>query len=215
MDQLHAIDPLYALSGFFVGLLVGQTGMGGGSLTTAIWCCCSASIRPRRVGTDLLYASVTKTADTMVHGLNKTVDWRIVRRLVSGSVPATLVTLAVISRYDISGPTSTRIISSVLGVMLLLTALSLVFRRQFLALWGTLLHGMPPQRVARLTTLTGVILGVLVTVSSVGAGALGVTALLLYPEVPMAVIVGYAFIGCTAYPACRHTEKTTAPKSAA
>jgi hypothetical protein len=143
------------------------------------------------VGTDLLYASATKTAGTMVHGLNHTVDWRIVLRLGSGSVPATIVTLAAISRFDITGPTSGRIITLVLGVMLLLTALSLIFRRRFLAVVGPVLEGIPARKTARLTIITGVVLGLLVTISSVGAGALGVSALLiLYPRVPMAVIVG-------------------------
>jgi len=143
------------------------------------------------VGTDLLYASATKTAGTLVHGLNHTVDWRIVLRLGSGSVPATIVTLAVISRFDITGSASGRIIALVLGVMLLLTALSLIFRRRFLAIVGPVLERVPARNVARLTIITGVVLGALVTISSVGAGALGVTALLIfYPRVPMAVIVG-------------------------
>jgi uncharacterized membrane protein YfcA len=143
------------------------------------------------VGTDLLYASATKTVGTLVHGLNRTVDWRIVARLASGSVPATLVTLAAISHFSVTGPTSARIIGLLLGIMLLLTALSLIFRRRFLALVGPVLENVAPRQAARLTIITGVILGVLVTISSVGAGALGVTALLmLYPRVPMAIIVG-------------------------
>src|SRR5580658_2239460 len=191
MDLLSSIDPRFALSGFFVGLLVGQTGMGGGSLMTPILVLLFGVHPATAVGTDLLYASATKTAGTLVHGLNHTVDWRIVARLASGSVPATLVTLAVISRYDISGPTSGRIISLVLGVMLLLTALSLIFRRPFRRLTGPVMDRMSAPQAARLTIITGVILGALVTISSVGAGALGVTALLmLYPRVPMAVIVG-------------------------
>jgi uncharacterized membrane protein YfcA len=191
MDLLSSIDPRFMLSGFFVGLLVGQTGMGGGSLMTPILVLIFGVHPATAVGTDLLYASATKTAGTLVHGLNRTVDWRIVVRLASGSVPATIVTLAAISRYNISGPTSGRIIALVLGVMLLLTALSLIFRRPFLRLVGPVLERVPARNAARLTIITGVILGALVTISSVGAGALGVTALLmLYPRVPMAVIVG-------------------------
>jgi uncharacterized membrane protein YfcA len=191
MDLISSFDPRFMFSGFFVGLLIGQTGMGGGSLMTPILVLFFGVHPATAVGTDLLYASATKTAGTLVHGLNRTVDWRIVARLASGSVPATLVTLAVISRFDISGPTSGRIIALVLGVMLLLTALSLIFRRSFLALAGPVMDRIPPRGAARLTIITGVILGGLVTISSVGAGALGVTALLvLYPRVPMAVIVG-------------------------
>jgi len=191
MDLFSSFDPRFMLSGFFVGLLVGQTGMGGGSLMTPILVLFFGVHPATAVGTDLLYASATKTAGTLVHGLNRTVDWRIVARLASGSVPATLITLAAISRFDITGPTSGRIISMLLGVMLLLTALSLIFRRPFLRVVGPVLERVPAREAARLTIVTGVILGVLVTISSVGAGALGVTALLmLYPRVPMAVIVG-------------------------
>jgi uncharacterized protein len=191
MDWFWSVDPRFMFSGFFVGLLVGQTGMGGGALMTPILVLVFGVHPATAVGTDLLYASATKTAGTLVHGFNRTVDWRIVARLAAGSVPATLVTLAAISHYNISGPTSGRIIALVLGVMLLLTALSLIFRRRFLSLVGPALERMSPRKAAWLTVVTGVILGGLVTISSVGAGALGVTAvLMLYPRVPMATIVG-------------------------
>jgi uncharacterized membrane protein YfcA len=191
MNLLSSVDPRFMVSGFFVGLLIGQTGMGGGSLMTPILVLFFGVHPATAVGTDLLYASATKTAGTLVHGLNRTVDWGIVARLASGSVPATIITLIAISQFNISGPTSGRIIALVLGVMLLLTALSLIFRRRFLAIVGPVLERVPPHKAARLTIITGVILGSLVTISSVGAGALGVTALLiLYPRVPMAVIVG-------------------------
>ncbi len=191
MNSFAAIDPLFMLSGFFVGLLVGQTGVGGGSLMTPILVLLFGVHPATAVGTDLLYASATKTVGTLVHGLNHTVDWRIVRRLASGSVPATLVTLLAISRYSISGPMSGRIISLVLGIMLLLTAVSLIFRQRFIHLMGPSIERVTPRQAARFTTIAGAILGVLVTLSSVGAGALGVTALLLlYPRASMKVIVG-------------------------
>lgn len=191
MSVLSAIDPLFMLSGFFVGLLVGQTGVGGGSLMTPILVLLFGIHPATAVGTDLLYASATKSVGTLVHGLNHTVDWRIVRRLASGSVPATVATLLVISRFNITGPGSAHFISLVLGIMLLLTALSLIFRRQFLDFMEPVLSRVTAQRAGQLTVVTGAILGLLVTLSSVGAGALGVTALLLlYPRVPMAVIVG-------------------------
>jgi uncharacterized protein len=191
MNLLFSVDPLFMLSGFFVGLLVGQTGVGGGSLMTPILVLLFGIHPATAVGTDLLYASATKSVGTLVHGLNHTVDWRIVRRLASGSVPATVVTLVAISHYNPTGPMSGRIISLVLGVMLLLTAVSLIFRRPFLRLMEPVLDRVTPRQAARLTVLTGVALGVFVTLSSVGAGALGVTGLLmLYPRVPMKVIVG-------------------------
>ena len=191
MNLIASVDPRFMLAGFLVGVLVGQTGMGGGSLMTPILVLFFGVHPATAVGTDLIFASATKTIGTAVHGLNHTVNWRIVVRLASGSVPATLVTLTAISHYDISGPASGRVIALVLGVMLLLTALSLIFRRRFLALVGPMLERVPEAKAARLTIVTGVALGVLVTISSVGAGALGVTALLmLYPRVPMAIIVG-------------------------
>jgi uncharacterized protein len=191
MHSFATIDPLFMLSGFFVGLLVGQTGVGGGSLMTPILVLLFGVHPATAVGTDLLYASATKTVGTLVHGLNHTVDWQIVRRLAAGSVPATVFTLLAISHFNISGPMSGRIISLVLGTMLLLTAVSLIFRQRFLSLMGPLVERIAPRQAARLTTMAGGILGVLVTLSSVGAGALGVTVLLLlYPRVPMKVIVG-------------------------
>lgn len=191
MNLFSTVNPLYMLSGFFVGLLVGQTGVGGGSLMTPILVLFFGIHPATAVGTDLLYASATKSIGTVVHGLNHTVEWRIVRRLASGSVPATVITLLVISQYSITGPTSGRIISAVLGIMLLLTALLLIFRRLFLKLMEPVLERLSPQQAARLTVVTGVLLGIFVTLSSVGAGALGVTALLLlYPRLSMKVIVG-------------------------
>jgi uncharacterized membrane protein YfcA len=191
MNPFSMVDPLFMLSGFFVGLLVGQTGVGGGSLMTPILVLIFGVHPATAVGTDLLYASATKTVGTMVHGLNHTVAWPIVRRLASGSVPATVVTLLAISNLNITGPMSGRIISLLLGTMLLLTAVSLIFRHRFLALMAPILQRVTPRQAGRLTIATGATLGVLVTLSSVGAGALGVTALLLlYPREPMKVIVG-------------------------
>src|ERR1700744_3484353 len=94
MTPFASIDPLFSLSGFFVGLLVGQTGVGGGSLMTPILVLLFGIHPATAVGTDLLYASATKTVGTLVHGLNHTVDWMIVRRLASGSLPATVAALA-------------------------------------------------------------------------------------------------------------------------
>lgn len=188
---VNPVDPLYALSGLFVGLLVGQTGMGGGSLMTPLLILLFGVHPATAVGTDLLYASATKTVGTLVHGLNHTVKWRIVGLLASGSVPGTTLTLLGMAHLNLARSTASGVISTLLGVMLLLTALSLVFRRQFLSAAGNVLGDIGPHRTTLLTIATGATLGVLVTISSVGAGALGVTALLLlYRRLPMAVIVG-------------------------
>jgi uncharacterized protein len=191
MAHLWTVDPLLSLSGFLVGLLVGQTGMGGGALMTPLLVLVFGMHPATAVGIDLLYASATKSVGTLVHGLGQTVNWRIVARLATGSVPATAITLLLIAQLSLNSRRSDQVISSILGVMLLLTALSLLFRRQFVALVGRRLDSLSPRQVAIWTILTGAGLGVLVTISSVGAGAIGVTVLLLlYPRVAMAIVVG-------------------------
>ena len=188
--MLDIINPLYVLSGFLVGFLVGQTGVGGGSLMTPLLVLLFGVTPATAVGTDLLYAALTKTAGTLVHGFNRTVNWRVVVRLASGSIPTTVLTLMVIS-WTRLGQHGGGVIATILGVMLLLNAAALVFRNPFLTLAGPWLEGIAPRRAAALTIALGAALGVLVTLSSVGAGALGVTVLLLlYPRWPMAVIVG-------------------------
>src|SRR3954452_16965416 len=144
--MLSAIDPLYALSGFLVGFLVGQTGVGGGSLMTPLLVLLFNITPATAVGTELLYAAVTTTVGTLVHGLHQTVDWRVVLRLASGSTPATLATLLLLSHTGLAGGEGGAI-TSILGIMLLLTAVSLVFRRQFLAFAGPYLEGITPKRI--------------------------------------------------------------------
>jgi uncharacterized membrane protein YfcA len=192
MSELSTHNLLYSFSGFLVGLLVGQTGVGGGSLMTPLLVLLFGIHPAAAVGTDLLYACVTKTVGTWVHGKHRTVDWRIVRRLATGSVPASLLTLAVLSGPDMRmGATANHVIAVCLGGALMLTSVSLVLRRHILALSIRLADGPLSRHTASLTIATGALLGLFVTVSSVGAGALGVTALLLlYPRLPTATIVG-------------------------
>ena len=191
---LLGVEPGFVVSGFLVGLLVGQTGVGGGSLMTPLLVLLFGVHPVTAVGTDLLYAAATKTVGTAVHGRNQTVDWRIVRLLALGSLPAAALTLFLLwwlQGHGVSGATHRELVSGVLGAVLLLTALSLLMRRQFLALVGPVFDGLAARQIARLTICAGALLGVLVTVSSVGAGAMGVTMLLLlHPRVPMARIVG-------------------------
>jgi uncharacterized membrane protein YfcA len=191
MNLISAVNPLYTISGFVVGLLVGQTGVGGGSLMTPILVLVFGIHPATAVGTDLLYAAATKSVGTLVHGYNHTVDWRVTRRLASGSLPATVLTLLLVSRFNLATPEAGHAISLVLGIALLLTAVALIFRNRLIALAGDRFAAMPDRRIATLTVLTGVVLGGVVTMSSVGAGAVGVTALiLLYPRLPTKTIVG-------------------------
>lgn len=191
MTHLLDIDPRFSLSGLLVGLLVGQTGVGGGSLMTPLLVLAFGIHPATAVGTDLLYASATKSVGTLVHGLNHTVDWRIAKRLACGSLPGTMLTLVALSRIDLGADSQARAISLVLGIMLILTAMALLLRARILVVAGPWLDRITPRQQTWMTVVTGLFLGVLVTMSSVGAGALGVTALLmLYPRAPMAVIVG-------------------------
>src|SRR5579872_6055889 len=112
---MSMIDPLYSLSGFFVGALVGMTGVGGGSLMTPLLVLLFGIHPAIAVGSDLLYAAATKTGGTLVHGLSRTVDWRVVGRLAAGSIPSTALTLLVLSQLDINGVAARGLITIVLS----------------------------------------------------------------------------------------------------
>jgi len=187
-----AINPLYSASGFFVGVLVGLTGVGGGALMTPLLVLLFGIHPTTAVGTDLLFASITKTGGTLVHGLSDTVDWKITRRLASGSVPATALTIGALAYFDHGADGGTnQIITTVLGFALILTAIALVFRKWILDFFASHVGEFEDKRARTLTVILGVLLGVLVSLSSVGAGAIGVTVLLiLYPRLPVARIVG-------------------------
>ncbi len=189
--MLTPIALAYPFLGLMVGLIVGLTGVGGGSLMTPLLVLLFHIHPTQAVGTDLLYAAVTKTFGTIIHSASSTVDWRIVRRLAYGSVPAAVVTLLALDWF---GPENARVIHAItfsLGVALLLTAVCILFRGYIVEQLASRL-GEPSERNASvLTTVSGVVLGVLVSLSSVGAGALGVTVLiLLYPRTKLARIVG-------------------------
>jgi uncharacterized protein len=185
------IDPLYSLSGFGVGLLVGMTGVGGGALMTPILIMLFGIHPATAVGTDLLYAAATKTGGSLVHGFARSIDWRVVGRLATGSVPATVVTLGALSHFNLSGDAARNLITLVLSIALFATALVLVFGGTIVAAYRARVAEVDPQRTATNTILVGAVLGVLVSISSVGAGAIGVVALImLYPQLPMARIVG-------------------------
>ncbi|MDD5247467.1 MAG: sulfite exporter TauE/SafE family protein [Rhodocyclaceae bacterium] len=181
------------ISGFAVGAVVGITGVGGGALMTPLLVLLFGVAPATAVGTDLLYAAITKSGGTLVHARRGNVDWRIVGRLAAGSLPAAALTLFAVSHLAPHGLGGAgKLISFALGVALLLTAIALIFRRRLLA-WSRshAVAALPARRRAQLTVLTGVIVGALVTLSSVGAGALGVTALFfLYPKLPALRIVG-------------------------
>jgi hypothetical protein len=191
MELLQHVDPLFVMSGFAVGAIVGLTGVGGGSLMTPILILLFGVHPAAAVGTDLLYASVTKTGGSLIHGFNRTIHWPLVARLALGSVPAALLTLLALQHFEGETTALNALITRALGFALILTAATIIFRKRLVDRYAETLEALGEKRIHLLTTLTGAALGVLVTLSSVGAGALGVTALLLlYPKMPVARIVG-------------------------
>src|SRR6201984_115473 len=122
MQFTNAIDPLYSVCGLGVGILVGMTGVGGGSLMTPLLILLFGIHPATAVGTDLLYAAATKTGGTFFHNFAKTVDWKVVGRLAIGSIPATVATLAMLALFDIKGGDVQHTITQVLSVALFVTA---------------------------------------------------------------------------------------------
>src|ERR1700680_629260 len=117
-----SIDPHYAIAGFLVGALVGMTGVGGGSLMTPLLIVIFGVSPATAVGTDLLFAATTKTVGSVVHGVHRTIDWRLVRRLACGSIPATLLALVVLSWLQMSASGTRNVITAILTVALFVTA---------------------------------------------------------------------------------------------
>ena len=188
---MSLIDPIFSVSGFVVGVMVGFTGVGGGSLMTPLLVLAFGIHPATAVGTDLLYAGLTKITGTAVHGFNGAIDWKVVRRLALGSVPAASLTLLGLAHFGIDAQGAGATISTILGLALLLTAGALFLRKWLLARLAGFFGSRTETEISALTTLLGALLGVLVSISSVGAGAIGVTALaLLHPKMPTVRIVG-------------------------
>jgi uncharacterized protein len=191
IELLSHVKGVYVLSGILVGGLVGFTGVGGGSLMTPILILLFNVSPSTAVGTDLLYASITKTGGSIVHGYNKTIDWRVVGRLALGSVPATALTVFALYKLKIDSAATKAVITNALGFALLFTSFSLLFRKPLMRWYSARVPELNPVFVRNMTIVTGVVLGVLVTLSSVGAGAIGVMALvMLYPQMEARRIVG-------------------------
>src|SRR5438477_4932543 len=130
MEHLVSPDLLYGISGFCIGVLVGMTGAGGGSLLTPLLILLFGVQPTTAVGTDLLFAASTKATGTIVHSAARTVDWVLVRLLAVGSVPATIATLVVLSHFDLKGATAQHVVTITLGGVLLITALFLIVGRR-------------------------------------------------------------------------------------
>src|SRR6516225_1517108 len=179
MTAIHSIPLLYTISGFAVGLLVGMTGVGGGSLMTPLLILLFGINPATAVGTDLLHAAITKTAGSAVHGFNRTIDWRVVRLLATGSVPTTVLTILALGHIGINTAAARDLITAVLVVALFITAVTLLVRSRIVARYAAGLGALQGRQIAALTICIGAVLGILVSITSVGAGAIGVTALVL------------------------------------
>lgn len=185
----------YIISGLLVGFLVGLTGVGGGSLMTPLLVFLFGFAPTTAVGTDLLFAAITKTGGTVVHHRShRSVDWKIVLQLGAGSIPAALTVIYLLENVFHKNDAVTSLITLTLGIALICTGVALLLRRR-LARKSALQRLSHRERFGRwqtpLTVMVGLILGVMVTLSSVGAGALGtVTLLFLYPRLATVRIVG-------------------------
>ncbi len=188
------MDWLYTISGFLVGLIVGVTGVGGGSLMTPLLVLFFGISPAKAVGTDLLYAAITKSLGAWVHSRNSAVDWKIVGWLSLGSLPAALLTILTFKLLGLDEKTLKGLVTGVLSIALLLTAVALLFKDQIRKLGqredGTV-YELHHRHLPAATIVTGAIVGVLVTISSIGAGVLGTVALLfLYPRLSTVKVVG-------------------------
>ena len=192
MIQFFIDSSHFILSGALVGLLVGMTGVGGGSLMTPLLTIIFGVAPTTAVGTDLAFAAITKGFGTAAHRLHGNVRWDIVRLLCIGSL-----TTAVASIFTLKfiGPVSknfNHFISVSIGISVLLTAASLLFRVKILKWVQANPNFLPSGRNLQVTTIiVGAVIGILVTVSSIGAGAIGATLILmLYPHLKPAEVAG-------------------------
>jgi uncharacterized protein len=190
---MHEIAFVFA--GFFVGFVVGLTGVGGGSLMTPLLIF-GFGIKPYlAVGTDLLFAAATKFGGSVGLARSRSIDWPVVALLSAGSIPAALVTIAVLHSFGASNPAVQAVMTTTLGAALLLTAAATLYK----AIRGkniprhlegaALAEATRPRHWAQ-PVLFGAAIGALVSLTSVGAGAIGVTVLmLLYPALPLPRII--------------------------
>lgn len=185
------MDFYYVIAGFLVGTIVGVTGVGGGSLMTPLLILVFGVAPTTAVGTDLLYAGLTKGVGSIAQTLQGRVQWRIAGLLALGSLPASGATTYFIKVVGVDAAATSKLLTIALAVALLATAGSLLFRKALTAAARQHEQGWQVRHAAGLTVAVGAVLGVLVTLTSVGAGALGTIALmLLYPRLRTAEVVG-------------------------
>lgn len=189
------MDIAYTLIGFLVGFMVGLTGVGGGSLMTPTLVLFFGIAPSVAVGTDLLYATITKCVGIWVHHRQGTIRWRVVGLLTLGSVPAAIFTVLFLRNLSAYNVDYEQLITWTLSIALILTSIVLLFKDRIQSLNRTehrSASGVIHQPLGEpLTVIVGTLIAVLVTLSSIGAGSLGIAILFfLYPRLPARVIVG-------------------------
>ncbi len=163
------MDLSFVASGFAVGLLVGMTGVGGGSLMTPLLTLLFGVSPAVAVGTDLAFASLTKGVGTFTHRMRGTVHWEIVRRLCLGALPAALLASISLKYFGTLNKEIGQVIRYMIAGSVMLTVVALLFKRKMLD-WVM----ARPERQLQGRTLTiativsGAVLGTLVTISSIG-----------------------------------------------
>ena len=184
------MDFLAVLIGFGVGAIVGMTGVGGGSLMTPLMMGVFGLPPAVAIGTDLWFAGLTKVSGSIAHWRHDHIDKTILKQLLWGSIPAALATIALMHATGITKNWASALTFS-LGIALLLTAVVVFFRPAWHAVGLKLERWIPQHCKAPWTVACGVLLGVLVSISSIGAGAIGATLiLLLHPHLPTRRLVG-------------------------
>ncbi|MBP1510865.1 sulfite exporter TauE/SafE family protein [Acinetobacter nosocomialis] len=190
----------FILAGMLVGFCVGITGVGGGSLMTPILIGLFRIEPHIAIGTDLLYAAISKFCGSMVHAKKLNIVWPIVLWLAVGSIPASFGTTWVLEHYLSQSTHYKAVLTMVLGFMLTLTGVSIIFRSRIEKFFSkfrnkentqTENEQLAVQNKRTYIVIMGIILGVFVTLSSVGAGAFGIMALvIMFPNLPMIRIIG-------------------------
>ncbi|HWP18180.1 MAG TPA: sulfite exporter TauE/SafE family protein [Burkholderiaceae bacterium] len=184
------MDWIAVLSGFGVGAIVGMTGVGGGSLMTPLLISVFKLNPAVAIGTDLWFAALTKTSGSIAHHRHGNVDYRITGLLLAGSIPATLVMIGLMHATGITKGWASALTLS-LGIALLLTAVTVAYKQAWHRVAIRLQRWLPEHRKPALTVAAGALLGVLVSLSSIGAGAIGATLILfLYPQLETRRLVG-------------------------
>jgi uncharacterized protein len=204
------IDISYALTGGITGLLIGLTGVGGGALTTPILMLFFGVSPVTAIGTDLWFSAITKITGAYFHHSNRHVDWSIAKLLWRGSLPASLSILLIM---QLEKWQTHPIFNQLIAVVILMTAIGLLFA-PILSSYARGRRIEAPEKFKALqpslTTISGIILGICVTLTSIGAGALGSVLLVyLYPlrmtphrlvatdivhAIPLAIFAGMGYL---------------------